>query len=316
MRSRVAPPIPPVASATPLVASAFRRNCSKILGAFLVLLLCRGVAAGQNLDLTVSAPPALAAIASRVQSIDPAVIASSLSRAGLELPPNVHVTLVPESEAHDVPRWVVARAYGSDQIVILPARISSYPYDSLDSVVLHEIVHLALNVRAGGRPLPRWFHEGVAVSVESGWGIGSQARLLLAAARDPRIDDVTMLFGSDAAPETTIAYLLSAALVEDVRRRHGLAVPGAIASRVARGETFDAAFYAETGESVDEAASQAWRVYRGIRWVPILTSSAGAWGFILALAAIAFIVRRRRRRRKRWEDDGEEPPDPSDTVVH
>lgn len=268
--------------------------------------------------LTVEAPPELAAVADRVRATSPEAVASALSRAGLELPANVHVTLVPEREAQDVPRWIVARAYGSDQVVILPARISSYPYDSLDSVVLHEIVHLALNVKAGGRPLPRWFHEGVAVSVESGWGIGSQARLLLAAARDPHIDEVTMLFASDAAPETTTAYLLSAALIEDVRRRHGPAVPGAIASRVARGESFDAAFYAETGESVDEAAAQAWRVYRGIRWVPILTNSTGAWGLILALAFVAFVVRKVRRKRKRWEEDEDEdePLDPDDTVVH
>jgi hypothetical protein len=266
----------------------------------------------------VDAPPELAAIADRVRATDPEAVASSLARAGLEVPANVHVTLVPEREAQDVPRWIVARAFGSDQVVILPARISSYPYDSLDSVVLHEIVHLALNVKAGGRPLPRWFHEGVAVSVESGWGIGSQARLLLAAARDPHIDEVTMLFASDAAPETTTAYLLSAALIEDVRRRHGLAAPGAIASRVARGESFDAAFYAETGESVNEAASHAWRVYRGIRWVPIFANSTGPWGLILALAFVAFVVRKVRRKRKRWEEDEDkdEPLDPDDTIVH
>lgn len=268
--------------------------------------------------LTVEAPPELAAVADRVRATDPGSIAASLARAGLDLPPSVHVTLIPESEARGVPHWVVARAYGSDRIVILPARISTYSYDSLDSVVLHEIVHLALNVKAGGRPLPRWFHEGVAVSVESGWGIGSQARLLLAAARDPHIDEVTMLFASDAAPETTTAYLLSAALVDDVRRRHGLAVPGAIASRLANGESFDAAFYAETGESVNEAAAHAWRMYRGIRWVPVLASSTGAWGFILALAFVAFVVRKIRRKRKRWEedDDDEEPLDPDDIVVH
>jgi hypothetical protein len=285
-----------------------------------VLLAWTTFAAAQSFSLTVDAPPELAAIADRVRAGNPEGIASSLSRAGLDLPANIQVTLVPEREAQEVPRWVIARAYGVDRIVILPARISSYPYDSLDSVVLHEIVHLALNVKAGGRPLPRWFHEGVAVSVESGWGIGSQARLLLAAARDPHIDEVTMLFASDAAPETTTAYLLSAALVDDVRRRHGLAVPGAIASRVARGESFDAAFYAETGESVNEAAAHAWRMYRGIRWVPVLTNSTGAWGLILALAFVAFVVRRVRRKRKRWEEEDdendEEPLDPGDTVAH
>lgn len=272
------------------------------------VLFWPALTAGQAFDIRVNAPPALEEMAGRVRTIDPASLALSLSRAGLELPSRVDVFLVPNDDprAQAVPAWVVARAFGLDTIVIYPRRVRSYPYDSLESVVLHEMVHLSLTSRAGGRPLPRWFHEGVAVSVESGWSIGSQARLLLAAARDPRIADVTMLFASESAPETTTAYLLSAALIEDVRHRHGLAVPGAIAARVARGESFEVAFRAETGDTVDEAVAHAWRVYRGLRWVPILTSGSGLWGWILVLAIVAFIVQVRRRRRKRWEDDDED----------
>lgn len=279
--------------------------------AFAVLLCCARAASAQALELSVEAPPALEQIAVRLRTIDPASLASSLSRAGLELPAEVQVFLLPEEDprARRVPSWVVARAFGVDTIVIFPRRVRSYPYDSLESVVLHEMVHLSLASRAGGRPLPRWFHEGVAVSVESGWGIGSQARLLLAAARDPGIDDVTVLFASESAPAATSAYLLSAAVVEDVRRRHGLVVPGAIAARVARGEPFEVAFRGATGETVDEAAAHAWRVYRGLRWLPVLTGATGLWGWILVLATVAFIVRMRRRRRQRWEEEDDEEDD-------
>lgn len=282
------------------------------------LLLWPESAVAQPFEVSVSAPPGLADTAARVKTIDAASLALSLSRAGLELPPKVNVFLVQDDDpgARTVPGWVVARAFGTDTIVIFPRRIRSYPYDSLESVVLHEMVHLSLTSRAGGRRLPRWFHEGVAVSVESGWGIGSQARLLLAAARGPGIDDVTKLFASESAPETSTAYLLSAALIEDVRRRHGLAVPGAIAARVAGGDPFETAFYAETGETADVAAAQAWRVYRGLRWVPILTSATGLWGWILVLAFVAFIVQLRRRRKKRWEEDEEaEDGDPDHPSV-
>jgi hypothetical protein len=260
-------------------------------------------------ELTVNAAPSLGHVATRVRAIDFGVLAESLSRAGLELPRHVKISLLDTDDprAPAVPPWVAARAFGVDSIVIYPRRIGTYPYDSLESVFLHELVHLSLNLRAGGRPLPRWFHEGVALSVESGWGIGSQTRLLLAAARDPGIDEVATLFASETAPETRTAYLLSAALVADVRRRHGLAVPGAIASQVARGDSFETAFYAATGESVDEAAAHAWRVYRGLRWMPVITSNAGLWGGIMLLALIAFVVRQRRRRQKRWKDEGEMP---------
>jgi MYXO-CTERM domain-containing protein len=256
--------------------------------------------AAQALDLRVDAPPALQPVAARIEAIDRVALARSLTRAGLHFPPIVHLTLVADD---DSPPWVVGQAFGNERIVIYPQRVGAYPYDSLEAVVLHEIVHLALTTAAGGRPLPRWFHEGVAVSVESGWGLASEVRLLLAAARDPGMDDISALFASEALPSTTTAYLLSAALVDDVRRRHGLDTPGLIAARVARGDSFGPAFLAVTGETVDEAASHAWRSYRGISWVPIVTGDMGVWGGILALAALAFIarVRRRRARRKQWE---------------
>jgi hypothetical protein len=281
---------------------------ARVLRVLLVLLIWPLVAvAGQQYQLKVDAPPALAGVAARVEGMAPESLARPLAAAGLELPPQVHLILVADEHpvAGRTPTWIAGQAFGTDTIVIYPQRIGSYPYDSLESVVLHEFVHLALNVRAGGQPLPRWFHEGVAVSVESGWGIGSQARLLWAAAHDPAINDVAMLFESGAVPETTTAYLLSAALVEDIRRRHGLTVPGAIAARVAREEIFDVAFARETGETVNEAAAHAWRVYRGLRWLPILTSASGLWGGILLLALVAFAVRLRRRwqRRRQWEEE-------------
>jgi hypothetical protein len=289
---------------------------------FILIALIGPAAAEQGpaFDLSVDAPAQLAVVRSRVEAVRPESLAASLGHAGLSLPERVHVTIIPSDDrrARAMPEWVAGLASGSDQIVIFPDRIGAYPYDSLESLVLHEIVHLALNVRAGGRPLPRWFHEGVAVSVESGWGIGSQARLLLAAARDPGMDDVDRLFASDRAPETSTAYLLSAALVEDIRRRHGLAVPGAIAARVAQGDPFDRAFFLVTNETVDEAAANAWRVYRGLRWLPVLTGTSAVWGAILTLAVVAFFVRVRRRRAKRWEEeetkeeDDDELPLPAD----
>lgn len=280
----------------------------------LLAMLClgwAGAAAAQPVELTVDAAPALSDAAQRVRAFDLRGAETALARAGLQLPPRVHVILIESSDvrARETPDWIAGRAFGAELVVLFPERVGSYPYDSLESVVLHEIVHLALNRRAGGRPLPRWFHEGVAVSVESGWGIGSQARLLLAAAQGPAIEHVGALFASQRVPETSTAYLLSAALIEDVRRRHGLEVPGAIAARVARGEPFDRAFFAATGENVDEAAAHAWAVYRGLRWLPVLTSGTALWGGILALAFIAFAIRIRRRRQKQWEEDELEPPD-------
>jgi hypothetical protein len=260
----------------------------------------------------IEAPALLAADAERVGRIDPRPLAAALARAGLSLPPAMHVVLIPERDprVRAIPPWIVGLASGSSDIVIFPERIGvspdSYPYDSLESVVWHEVVHLALSVQAAERPLPRWFHEGVAMSVESGWTVGSQLQLLLAAAADPGIADLGRLFASESQPETALGYRLAAALVADIQRRHGDAVPGAIASRVAGGADFAGAFTLETGETPDAAAARAWRGYRRwTSWLPVVTSPSTLWFGILALAVIAFLVtlRRRSQRRQRWAEE-------------
>jgi hypothetical protein len=277
-------------------------------GAILLAILVVGAfPLNAGADIVVHAPPSLSASARRIESIDLAALAAALAHAGLELPDRVEITLIPDQDprAARVPDWIAGLA-AAGSIVIFPERVLSYPYDSLESVVRHEITHLALDARAGDAPLPRWFHEGVAVSVDSGWGAGGQFRLLLAMFGRPDIAELTRLFTSPSRSETTQAYLLSAVLVHDVRRRHGPGVPGAIARRVAEGVPFDRAFEIETGEGPDAAAAASWATYRRwTAWVPAVTSASAAWTLILLLAFLAFAVQRRRRarRRRRWDEE-------------
>ena len=205
-----------------------------------------------------------------------------------------------------IPKWIVGLASGERDVVIFPTRVLSYPYDSLESVVRHEVVHLALNARAGSRPLPRWFHEGVATSVDSGWQTTARLNLLFAMLARPDIAELTRLFASPSESDTAQAYLLSALLVHDLRERHGPAIPGAIAGRVAAGVPFVEAFRLETGVTPGAAADEAWAGYRRwTAWVPAVTSPSAAWTMILVLALVAFLAQRRRRARslRRWDDE-------------
>ena len=262
-------------------------------------------------ELAIEAPPSLTAVATRLENLDAEALEQALRRAGLSLPPVVRVMLVTEDDprAQRTPPWIVGRAFPAGDVLIFPARVSSYPYDSLESVLRHEIVHLALFDRSRGRPLPRWFHEGVAVSVDAGWTPADRFWLLLAAGRGPAIADLTRLFQSSARSETAEAYRLAAALMADLRHRHGAALPGAIADRVATGMPFPQAFTSQTGETPETAARRAWSTYRTFAlWIPVLTSGTAVWTMILALAFVAFVIRwRQRAQRKRvWaeEDDG------------
>jgi len=263
------------------------------------------LAQGRQLDLTIEAPPSLTAAADRVRNIDRRQMSAAFARAGLDLPPQVRIALVPEDDlrARATPGWIVGRAYGAHDVVIFPDRVGAYPYGSLESVVWHEVVHLALSAQAGGQPLPRWFHEGVAISVEEGWGLSGRARLILATIAAPDLAGLGRLFASNAQHDTATAYLLAAALVADVRRRHGAATPGAIVDLVARGTPFVRAFEMRTGVTPDQAAARTWALYRRwTSWIPVLTSGSTVWLGIMALSLLAFIatLRRRAAHRRRW----------------
>ena len=275
--------------------------------ALAALLVVARVVGGQPLDVQVTAPAALAALGGRVEAIDRAALAAALDRAGLPVPPRVEVTLLAgdDPRARALPTWVVGRASGTRAVTILPARVGSYPYGSLEGVVWHEVAHLAINLAAGGRPVPRWFHEGVATSVERDWRLSTRLRLGLALAADPTLPGVERLFASDVQPETARAYLLAAAVVADLRVRHGADAPGDVAAGVARGLPFAEAFLARTGISPAQAAARAWAPYRQwTNWVPRLTSASAVWTLILVLAVAAFAVNRRRRARRRamWDE--------------
>ena len=132
-------------------------------------------AAPARAALSVDAPPRLQPVAERLRTLDLAPLDAALRRAGLVRPDDVRITLIADDDprARSVPGWIVGLAFGERDIVIFPGRVLTYPYDSLESVVRHEMTHLALNAAARGQELPRWFHEGVATSVDAGRGIGA-----------------------------------------------------------------------------------------------------------------------------------------------
>jgi hypothetical protein len=280
---------------------------------FVVVTIVALLAARASAGPLIEAPPSMAAFAARVRAVDLADLGRALERVGLALPDDVRVTLVPNDDprARPVPQWVVGFASGRRDIVIFPQRVPPYPYDSIESVFRHEVAHLALAARAGGAPLPRWFHEGVAMSIDRGWDTSGQLRLLLEMIRNPRTEHLGQLFASNTRPESALAYGLSAALVADLQQRHDPAVVGALAAQVAAGVPFARGFEIETGETPDGAASRAWAAYRRwTNWVPALTSGTATWALILVIAAGAYVtVRRRRiRRRRAWDEEESVPP--------
>jgi len=270
----------------------------------LASLLASAARADTVLVFDSASPPALV---SKIRGIDLGRLDADLEDRGLELPSRIDVALLANDDerGRDVPPWVVGLALEPAQIVIFHERVLAYPYDSLEAVFRHEVTHLALTARAGGRTLPRWLHEGVAMSVDRRWDTAGRLRLLLEMTGNPATADLTRLFASASQPATAQAYGLSAALVADIERRFGRTAPARIASRVASGVPFPLAFEQETHQTPDDAAAGAWRGYRRwTMWMSALTGEGAIWGVIVILAIVAAVVqaRRRARRRARWDE--------------
>jgi hypothetical protein len=262
-----------------------------------------------NPELRVEAPESLASTAERIRRLDPAAVARIMRLVGIT-DAGAPITLVLATEdmeiARRTPRWVAgfARSAGG-LIVIFPARSLSYPYDSLDDVVRHEIAHVLIARAAGNQAVPRWFHEGVALSAERSWGFEDRTRVAFALTGQ-RWSARELDAAFDAGGRRTgAAYALSGALVRDVIERHGADAPARILSRMAAGDRFDAAFASVTGATVRTFADGFWRASWWSEVVPFVTSSVMLWFAVTILGLYAFRTRRARRmaRRKAWEEE-------------
>jgi hypothetical protein len=242
---------------------------------------------------------------------------------GLDAPgPAIRVVLAPEASplARAVPAWVTGYTDGySNSVVLLAERTPSYPDGGLEEVLAHEVAHVLIHRAAGGRRVPRWFDEGLAMLAARSWRLRDQTELLIGlwGPRTPlwKLDD---LFQGDRR-QVERGYALSGTLVQDLVERYGPAVPRIVLARVARDDTFDLAIRGATGATLIEVGEAFWERQGTLkRWIPVLTSTAALWFGISVLAIVAAVRRRRQRaaEAKAMEEaetpaatDGPPPPD-------
>ena len=261
--------------------------------------------------LIVTAPPSLAATAARLESYDTSRLAGVMRVVGLSTPgPAIHIQLVDESSelARTTPAWIVGFAVPSDSaIALFPARTPSYPDDSLDGLLLHEVAHVLIYRAADSHFVPRWFNEGLAMAAERVWGLEDRARVTTEVLLRSQVElsNIDELFGSDRRGAVR-AYALAGAFVREVLATHGADAGARILARVATGQPFEPAFHEATGQSLQVAEARFWRrAALWNRWIPFLTSTVVLWIGITMLALYA--IRHRRARsaaiRRRWHDE-------------
>ena len=221
-----------------------------------------------------------------------------------------------------MPSWVSGYAYGAlGRVVLLPQRTPSYPDGSLEELLLHELTHVLVARAAPGRPVPRWFNEGLAMMAGGSWSLEDRTRLTLAMVRGTQrpLVELDRLFAGDSG-EVRRAYAISGALVRDIVLQHGRPAPRRILAGVARGRSFPDAFREATGITLAGHTASFWRRHSfWYRWVPLLGSSFTLWLLIVALAFVAWWRKRRRvaALKRVWdEEEGAERLDGSPPLIH
>jgi hypothetical protein len=266
-------------------------------------------------ELRFEAPDSLAPQVRRLERFDRARLLAVVRLVGLDSPgPPVRVVLAPEDApvARETPAAITAFATGN-LIVVFPGRTPSYPHETLEEVLQHEVAHVLIARAAGHRPVPRWFHEGVARLAERTWSLGEHTRFVysVAAAGAVTPSRLDALFQGDPGAVTR-AYSVSGAFVQHLVETHGPDLPARVLRAMKDGREFDAAFLEATGTSVTDANARFWRAQRfWLTWFPWLTSTEAVFALIAALvfAAIWRVRARRAARRAAGDasdlDDGE-----------
>lgn len=261
--------------------------------------------------LVIMAPVELASASSRLESFNRFTLADIVGTVGLAAPgPPIQVVLAAEDSAaaRGTSPWVAGYALSNSSLVVLfPARSPVYPHDTLEDVLRHEVAHVLIARAAGGRDVPRWFHEGLAVVVERPWDLEDRSRLAWELMAGPRLRlrDIDAMFEGGAAAQSR-AYSLSTAFVRDIIREHGATAPAAILAAVAQSVPFDRAVATVGGHPLGAMEDAFWNRQRvWTVWMPMVTSGEAFWFGVILLAALA--VWRRRRHgaaiRRRWDEE-------------
>ena len=259
--------------------------------------------------LVIEAPPELASARSRLESFDLRPLAGIIKIVGLEdAGPPITVLLADEGSAaaRRVSPWIAG--FASDgHIVLFPARSPRYPHDTLEDVLRHEVAHVLISRAASGRPVPRWFHEGLAVAVERPWGLEDRSRLAWELVAGPRLTmrEIDALFEGGQSAQSR-AYSLSAAVVRDLIREHGSAAPAGILRLVNADAGFDEAVARVTGRPIGAVEDEFWDRQRvWAVWLPMVMSESVLWLAVIGLAALAVWRRRRGAAeiRRQWAEE-------------
>ncbi len=211
------------------------------------------------------------------------------------------------------PDWGVGCALSREGLIVLKSpRIVGYPLQ-MESVVEHEVAHIAVGRMLRGIPVPRWFHEGIAQTVAGQWRASEVTGLARAAAGGtlPRLSDLEVGFPEGQQAAAT-AYAMSFQAVRLLMERSGAKTPGQLVTAIAASGDFDSAVRGLTGWSSEQLDDEFARFVARRFNVGTVLSDDRVLFAALSVAFIAIVavrLARTRARMREWEEDESEVSD-------
>lgn len=276
---------------------------------FLLVAIVTSPIVAELPPLEIESPPTLEPVARQIEAMprESLEIVNRLIGAPDSDEP-VEILLAPDNSAlaARTPEYISGYAIGeTSNIVLFPDRATRYPDDGLPELVRHELAHILIHRASAGRPVPRWFHEGLAVTAGGRWDLEDRTRLTVGMLSTDDLDLAAVEAGFGGSEfEIHRSYAMSLAFVRHLLNEFGPDTPRLILERVRRGASFDDAFLAVTGRSLQLVERDFWRSTKiWNRWIPLVTSTFVLWLMITLLALWAIVRRRKRdeRIRELWE---------------
>jgi hypothetical protein len=175
----------------------------------------------------------------------------------------------------------------------------------IEETFRHEMAHVALEDAVGGRHVPVWFNEGLAITLSNEIAFARRETLMKATWQGTLIplSDLDRSFPRDNH-EVSVAYAQAADFMQFLRRREDHARFVSMIERVRDGQAFDRAIADAYGSDLRKLEFQ-WRseLERRFSIIPALTGGGLIWVAVIGALGFAYVRRRRRSKAilEKWE---------------
>ena len=211
------------------------------------------------------------------------------------------------AERFSLPEWGGGGAIG-DSLIIIPVDVKPFLKQNFSQTTVHELVHSIINRAYPGVAVPRWFHEGLAMTLSGEVSYEEQSSISLAILTNrllplAAIDSVNGFSRSRA----DIAYSESHIAILYIIETCGFKAPFTMLTIAYRTHSFNLGLQDVTGLSEEEFEGQLRQnIIKKYRFLFFVADSTLWWVCISLLVIIGFFITMRRNTKRALAIEAEE----------